>query len=208
MAMGLRQAMEGGPQGAAPEPNAAPPAQGGSGIGAAMQGQPRDIEDDKKRFVGTGMLMLYDESFMAKAEAILSDGENTVEDMASLGSAIALRIYMAAKEKGNDLDPAVVLQGGFELMDQIGQFATETGVEVSPEDVETAYLSAADRFRQQLVSKGLLDEQEMAQQAEEIQKIIGPDQLKQAAMRVQDSRNRPPKSRALAQPAPTDEGMQ
>jgi len=186
------------------------------GLNAALNGQdPKakpverspNIQDDVKRFVAAGMLMLYDDKAMKSAEKSLKDGMNTIEDMARIGNQIAFRIYSQAAEGGTQIDPEVVLTGGLQLMQEIGDFAREVGAEVSDEDIETAYVSAADKFRQMLLSKGLVTEEELADLATQIAELGDQEQIQGAAARVVENRKTGNKVRnaAPAEPAPEPE---
>lgn len=159
---------------------------------AQSVGQPNaqsaDIEGDKKTFVGIGMQMLYDKKFIPQAEKLLADGQNTIEDMAQIGSNIAMGAFKKAMEAGKDLDPMVMLEGGEQLMQEVAEFARASGADVSDEDVETAFISAADKFRQKAISQGMVTEEELAAESQKLGEVAKNPEIQQRASRVHQNR--------------------
>ncbi len=213
------------PQGMAP-PAPTPPMPGGGaragGIAAAMgeKTQPQQPQQQQatpeqqaeyNKFVSMGTLLLYDDAYMPKARAVLADGDNTVEDMARIGVAIATRLYLGAKKQGQEIDSAVILHGGWELMHEIREFAVAAGAgEITLEQTETAFLIAADMFRSTLEGRGLIDKEAMAKDFEEIRAQQGDDTLRQIAERVNAARQVKPPQPQMPQdmPAMTEEEQQ
>lgn len=158
-------------------PTAPPPAQG---MGQAVQDDRKPASPEMQRqynqFVAMGMLMLYDEKFMKTAEKIFQKGVNITESMARIASGIAMQIVSAAKNKGQEIPPEILLNGGWELMNEVRSFANMvTEQEVSDDDMETAFYLAADMLRAAMQGAGMVDQEVMKGEFERISQQVGPD---------------------------------
>lgn len=154
-----------------------PPAQG---MGDAVQDdrQPASPEMQKQynQFVAMSLLMLYDEKFMKTAEEIFKKGVNVTESMARVATGIAMQIVSGAKNQGQDVPPEILLNGGWELMNEVRTFAqAATEKEISDDDMETAFYLAADMLRAAMQGAGMVDQETMKGEYERISQKIGPD---------------------------------
>ena len=136
----------------------------------AAKGQPASPEQQEQynKFVLMGMSALLSEDFMPKAVQMLKSAPSKSDAMARIGSTIVGRMYDSAKQQGQPIDPTVMVHGGLEIMQQIGEMAQAAGLEdVTDEDIETAYYLAADQLNDVLGAQGAFDA-ELAAEDEEI----------------------------------------
>lgn len=141
------------------------------------------------KFVTMGKELLVNESFMQKAVAMLEKFPAPEEAMAQIGNAIASRIYLQSEEEGNPVDMGVVIIGGSQLMQKIGEFAEAAGAEIGPESVEDAFYRAADLFRETLDARGLIDQDDLAQAYGQLREQYGDDTFEQVNQKVSNVRN-------------------
>ena len=102
---------------------------------------------------GSTLKLLYSEPFMQKAEEMVKRAKTPEAGVAQIAATIAARIYMGAKKAGDEIPDEVMLLAGWQVMQEIADFArTDVGVEMSDEQVETAFYLASDEL------KGMLGE--------------------------------------------------
>lgn len=189
-----------GAQGAAPEQQA-PKNAAGNPDGQAPEGQGTGQVDGKQaspelqakynRFVAMGIMMLWDEKFTPKALAVFKEHPNQTDALASIGAAIAQRIYMKAKEQGDEIPPEVVVHAGWELMNEVAEFATAAGVQgIEPDEIETAYYLAADKVREALEKAGLMDPSVAQSGFEAAKSALGDEGVSAVRSRMQGSQQK------------------
>ena len=162
------------------------PAQTPAGM---QQGTPATPEQQAQfnKFVAMCTLMLYDDKFRPKAMKLLQGSQDPADGMARLGAAIVLRIYMGAVEQKQQIDPAVVIHGGFKLMEEIKIFAEASQIQgIDDTDVEAAYYIAADMVQAELRKNGIMPEESPDVMA----RTVGPDVISNVNNRVNGVKER------------------
>jgi hypothetical protein len=145
------------------------------------------------KFVQMSMVILYDPQFVQKAREMIRGPQGPVEGVADVGIAIVSRIIMQAQKERQQIDPAVILHGGWQVINYIAEVARlSAGVDLSDEDVETAYYLAADKLRAVLDKAGLTTGGPSPEQMiEQARTDVGDDQLRSALERTQKARRNP-----------------
>ncbi len=166
------------------------------GFGAAQKPRPtapqkQATENQEKQFelvLSQGKLALFDEEFMPHAAKLLETSPTPVDGMAKIGAAIGTQLYMSAFKSGNLIEPIVLIEAGRKLMDDVGEFANASGVTVSPDDVENAFYMAADMTRANLVSMGAFNQDDIEDEAMEVDGLYDADEMAALEKRVADAR--------------------
>lgn len=155
----------------------------------AAKGTPatEEEQDAYNRFVGMALMALSEKGFMEQAAKAIGDNPSKEDAMAKIGTTIVGRIYQASREQGAPVQPSVLLHGGAEIMQQIGEFATAAGHEVTPEQVETAFFLAADEMNDILAQQGALGE-ELAPEDEDEFMANNSGEAEKVAERIQMAR--------------------
>lgn len=178
------------------------------GTGAAPEGMapdgatPATPEQQAQfdKFVAMGMAILYDPQFIPRARAVIAGEGEAVEGIAEVAVGIVGRIFMQAKKEGEDIDPAVVLHGGWQIINYVAEVArVSANVEISPEDIEAAFYIAADKFRQTLEKNGVVEPmQDPGAGLQQARQVADETQLRGAVERAQGARRKPQVSGGVA----------
>lgn len=156
------------------------PSQAGSGLPNPTPEQ----AEQYNLFVNLARKTLFSEQFMEKGKALLQKFPSPVEAMAQIASALAGRIYMEAKKKGDEMDMLVLLYGGVEIVQDVYEFAEAAGADVNVEMVEDTFYRTADLFREMLDKAGMLDRDALAQELEVARQEYGDDFFEEVGGRV------------------------
>ena len=137
--------------GPAPRPQQKPP-EGKNAPGFKMPTP--NLQAAYNKVWGATLKMLYSEQFMPKAEEIVKNAPTPEAGVAQVATVIGARIYMGAQKAGEEIPDEVMLLGGWQVMQEIADFArTDVGVEMSDEQVEAAFYLASDELRGMLGEK-------------------------------------------------------
>lgn len=121
---------------------------------------PPELQEKYNRFVGFGMMALYDEKFMKGAVKAMKASNSPVEGVARVAASVASRVYASSRKSGYDLPGEVVLHGGAELLELTKEMAEAAGVAKMDDDqTEAAFYLAADMFRSALHGQGLINKE-------------------------------------------------
>lgn len=160
-----------------------------AGNGKGQQADP-ELQEQYNKFVLLSTNMIFDERLEEGAIKAMTAEGDPVRAVAKLASLVASRVYMAARKESGSQDairsadqspisPAVLLHGGWEIVQQAAEFAEMNGIgQLSQEDMEMAYLMAVDQFRLTLEQSGVLDGQAMKQDMREMERLMGPEAVR------------------------------
>ncbi len=172
---------------AASQPGTAPTAPGGQGgpMSPPEQRQATPEQQEKyNRLYGLSMLALYDEKFMQTAAKMLSTAQSKPDAMARIAAGIGIKIFTKSVEQGDPIEPIIMVEAGREFMGEIAEFAQRIGIQVSPEDMETAYYMASDMVRNHMEKSGLIDVEALANEAEQARSMFDEQELSGEMQRV------------------------
>lgn len=189
------------PQQPAPQPQAAgqpmqQPAQGGTPDAQEATPEQRAQFD---QFVSTGMAILFDPQFVNTARQRIEGDDNPIDAVAEVATNIVNRIFTEAMKQGEDIDQLVVLHGGWQILNYVAEVAqVGAGVEMAPEDIETAFYLAADKFRKMLEAEGLMEPIQDPQEGyRKAVQIVGDEQqLQSGVQRAMAARRQVPGAQA------------
>lgn len=151
------------------------------------------------QFVATGMAILFDPQFVNTARQRIEGDDNPIDAVAEVATNIVNRIFTEAMKQGEDIDQLVVLHGGWQILNYVAEVAqVGAGVEMTPDDIETAFYLAADKFRKMLEAAGLMEPvQDPREGYQKAAKIAGGEQqLRAGVERAMAARRRMPGARA------------
>lgn len=119
----------------------------------------REPTDEEKamhdRVYGLAAKLLYSDAFMPKAEQIFENAPTPVAAAATLATALGVKVVDAARKSGNEIPGASLLSAGWAVMQEIQDFAREVvGEELTQEQIEAAFLNAADQLSEAVQGKG------------------------------------------------------
>lgn len=140
------------------------------------------------KFLAASRSLLFDDSFLEKGANIMSQAATTVDGMARIGASIASRIYMQAAKEGEIIETIVLVEAGRVFMNDIADFAKALNHEVSEDDIDDAYLMAADMVRKTLDDSGLLDREMMEKEAAQAREIFTEEDFNPIRERMAKSR--------------------
>lgn len=108
---------------------------------------PEQMEQYRKAF-GMGMVMLYDDKFMANAEKMLQSAPSPAAGVGNIVATIGSQIYMRAMQAGDQIGANVLPLAGMDLVREVSEFAGKFGeAELTEEEMEDAFLIASDGLR-------------------------------------------------------------
>lgn len=149
---------------------------------------PPEMQEAAMKAYGLSMKAMYSGQFPEKALAMIGQAPTPEAGIGMVAGAIGARVYQAAQEAGEDLSGDVLLVSGYDLVDEVADFAAKyAGIEKTPELLERAFYVASDSLRATLGGQGPAGTPEEAQAFADVaggadmvgQKIAG---AKQAAM--------------------------
>ena len=91
--------------------------------------------------------VLYDPKTIPKLLQRLQTGESRADAIAQAATALVMRVQDSAEESGRRVDPDLLLSAGKETVEMIGEICDKAGLEVTPEELEQAFLIGVDQFR-------------------------------------------------------------
>lgn len=106
------------------------------------------MQEAYDKVYGATLKLLYSEKFMPKAEEIVRNAPTPEAGVAQVASVIGARVYKGAQQAGEEIPDEVMLLGGWQVMQEIADFArTDVGIEMSDEQVESAFYLASEELR-------------------------------------------------------------
>lgn len=121
------------------------------------------------KFVDNGLSLIFDEKAAPQLLNRIKSAPNPVEGLAATTVMVVSRLRDSAENSGQQIEPAVLLHGGAELMENIAMLAKASGVhEYSESEMEQATYAAMDQYGDQAVKSGKVDKQAVAQDFQEM----------------------------------------
>lgn len=142
-----------------------------------------------EKFYATVVSLLFSDQFVEKGAKILSDASTVVDGMARIGSAIGTRVYLQAWKENDIIEPIVVVEAGRKAMEDVAEFAKALGYESTDEEIEDAYLMAADLMRKMLQDAGAWDEDNIKREASLLRDMVPDEDIEPYQERMANSRN-------------------
>lgn len=144
-------------------PGAPPPDDTGDEQGAPASPQE---EAQMEQFLAQCKLAVYDPKHPEATKALIASlkaSGNPVQALAHASVNIVMRVEDAATQGGEKLDPAVLLQGGYVVVDDVAKFSTEVSKaqgtpSFNDKQTQAAYLVAVDLYRTMKQKSGTLDD--------------------------------------------------
>lgn len=147
------------PSAPAPDPNA-PPDDGADGEAATPQ-----EEAQMEQFLAQAKLAIYDPKHPDATKSIIQalKGSDPVTALANVALMVVQRVEDAATQGGEQLDPAILLQGGYEVVRDIATFSGEVSKgqgtpTFDDKQIKSAYLKAVDLYRNMKQKSGGIDD--------------------------------------------------
>jgi hypothetical protein len=91
--------------------------------------------------------VMYDKKTLPKLIERLHAGAKAAESIGQTAAAIVMRVQDSAEESGRRVDPDILLAAGKEAVEMLGELAERSGIDVTDEVLEQAYLLGVDQFR-------------------------------------------------------------
>lgn len=151
------------------------------------------------KFVDMGMAILFDPDFVTTARKRIEGDDNPIDAVAEVATNVVHRIFTGAMKQGEDIDQVVVLNGGWQILNYVAEVAQMgAGVQMAPEDIETSFYLAADKFRKMLEAQGLMEPvQDPEEGYQKAAKIAGDEQrLRAGVERAMAARRQAPRASA------------
>lgn len=162
------------PPGAPPTaPQDAPtPADDDGGDGSDGEAASPQEEAQMEQFLAQCKMLIYSRKTPQTTQAIIQSlkaGNDPVKALANVALNVAQRVEASANQAGEQIDPAVLLQGGFMIVKDIADFSEQIskgqGTPVfTDKQVQQAYLMAVDMYRTQKQKSGDVNEGEAKQE--------------------------------------------
>lgn len=154
----LGQAPRGQPRGVAPETDF----QGQANVTDAEQ-QEYDL------FMDRAFQLMYDEKVLPNLLERMKQSGNPVEGLASTTVHIVRRLVDSARRQGKQIDPAVLLHGGSDVLADLAMVAGKAGVhDYTDEEIENAAYAAVDMFGTEELERGTLDKDAIARDFQDL----------------------------------------
>lgn len=146
-------------------------------------------QQEYNKFVGFSLMTMAQDGFLEKAKKAMEANPSIEDGMAQIGANVAYRVFTKARQEGQTISPAVLVHGGAEIMEKVGEMAGAAGIEVTPEQIEDAYYMAADIMNEKLTEMGIMDEEFAAEDAEDFM-AQNSEEVERVRGRVQGVRDR------------------
>ena len=139
-----------GPAGAVAQPIAgANPAAPGQVSG---EEQPNVTEAEQQiydTFVDNAFSAIYDEKSLPQIKESLKGAGDPVEGLANTAVSVITRVQDSAEQAGQTLPPDVVFHAGVEILENLADFASKSGIhDYTPEEIEGGTYRAMDIYRE------------------------------------------------------------
>jgi|GEM_PF-6287152 len=157
-----------------PQEQMSPP-QGQQGVApeAGYEGDPNVTPEEQaayERFVDNGLKIIANEKMAPHILKRIQEAEQPAEGLAAASVNIIVRLEQSAQENGRQLDPAILLHGGQELLEAIANMATAFDVHAFTEkEIESALYIAMDQYGTQAVANGTLNKDALSEDVSMLQ---------------------------------------
>jgi len=144
-------------------------------------------------FVGNAAKVLFNKKALAKTVDALKT-EDPMEGVARVTAMVVVRVAQEAARQGKPLPMDVLMHGAQEIFGEVVSLAEEAGVHEfskDPDMVQGAMVRAFDEMRTGLSDAGLIDQQQMQADLQELQ---AADQSGELARFMQGAQSAPPAS--------------
>lgn len=143
------------PGGGMPNLGAARGAQGGGGFDPSPMGQvgppnaaPAEEQAQYNQFVGSALQLVYNEKVFPQLMQRITGTKDPIGGLADATNMVIDRVREAAEQRGEKISGDVMFHGGAEILENIADAATQTGVhQFGQKEIEAAGLRAADQYR-------------------------------------------------------------
>ena len=162
--------------------------QGQDAPGAEMLPTP-EMKAAYNQVYGATLTMLYSEQFMPQAEEAIKKAPTPEAGVAQITAAIGARVFMAAKEKGDQIPNEVMLLGGWRVIQEVADFArNDAGVDITDEQIEAAFYMASEELRGMLgPNAGVTSKASPEEQARMLEEAGGEEGMAQRKQRMAQS---------------------
>lgn len=127
---------------------------------AGDQGESTNVSPEEQaqydQFVNKAFQVIYDQRALPKVLGMLGGHGDPKEGLARTAAAVVVRVEDAAAKAGTKVEPAVLYQGGIEILNDLANLADQAGVhKFTDDEIEGAVFRALDLYRE--ARKGELD---------------------------------------------------
>lgn len=117
------------------------------------------------KFVDNGLKVIFDRKTVPGLLKRIKAGDSPAEGLASSTVMIVTALKDSAERQGQQIDDAVLLHGGQELMENIAELSNAAKVHTfTPDEIESAMYSALDQFGTREMERGTLDKEKLARE--------------------------------------------
>lgn len=156
------------------------------------------------KIVDTALQIMYADEFFPGAQERLQEQDDPVPVMAEIASMIAVRIYAQAASEGEEIPAPIFIDAGVALIHEVAELAEAVGKDVGVEDIEDAFLLAAETTREALINMGLVDRAELEEQAAEVRKTMSLDEFQKGAEMMDRAKGRASAAMGIVPPGPPE----
>lgn len=116
------------------------------------------------QFVGNAFKLMYDRALLPKTMESLKGAGDPKEGLAATAVMIGKRVLDSARENGVEIDGAIQMQGGAEIIEHLAEIQREAGIaDLSEEEIEGALYRALELYGETAKAEGTLDTEVFAQ---------------------------------------------
>ena len=140
-----------------------------------MREAPPEMQEQYNEVVARSLLFLYKPEVTERMLDMMRQGDEPQEAVGEASALLFARIDAAMRESGKEFAPEVKLAAAAEVMNNIGELATEAGVYDFAEDpkaLEGAWYLALDRVRATEEAAGQIDPETAERDALEISRMV------------------------------------
>lgn len=134
------------------------------GVGSRLGTKDADPAQQRAytRFVTTGMGLLYQQAFWARAVAMLKSSDEPARGIAEVASILIVQAVRMYEKGGEKVPHEVLLHGGSEIMALVAEAAMASGLpKLNPDQAEAALLLTADLVQLQMSRNGMLEHEKI-----------------------------------------------
>lgn len=173
-------------------------------------------QDQKARFVGRALELVYSDNAFSKIRDMLDGGQDgdPTEGLAQATAMVVGRVAGAAEKSGIQLSPAVVLHAGTEVFEDLAHLSKMTGAKDYTQDQQAfhkAYYRAIDIYRTMLQGAGEVDQESAKADFGKMQEMDQRGQIEPMFMKLAQNDNQqggaPAAPDAAADQAPPPRGF-
>lgn len=133
-----------------------------------------------ENFVSNGMELVYNEQTMPALMQSIATASSPVEGLSNALVMVVSRLEESAKQNNAQIDGEVMMHGATEISEALVELAEAAGIhQFTEQDMEGAFYSAVDRYRESKQQSGELPEAELKQDFAMMQQADQAGQLDQ-----------------------------